>query len=154
MATRAFELRGSEKLTKLLNRIEAQIATRELMSQIGNLLMLRIKERTGEGKDVEGDLFLPYSAGHAKRRAGKGLPTNIVDLFFTGSMMSSMTFDVGRESVRLFFMPTVDKTGSSNPEKAYFLDQKRQFFAISSDEIAEIEELAGNYLEDLLSGNE
>ena len=152
MATVSFELKGAAKLFKILNKLEVKIATQRMMSQIGNYLMTSIKQRTGKGKDVEGELFQPYSTGHKKLRAAKGLPTNIVDLFFSGSMMSAMTFDAGSEQVQLFFMATSDRTGTKNPAKAYFLDQKRQFFSISKSEIGEVEEIAAEAVEEILDG--
>ena len=116
------------------------------MTRIGLLIQTRIKSRTLAGRDVDGKPFKGYSPGHAKRRQKLGLPTDKVDLFFTGSMQSAMTFEADEDQVRLYFAGTADKFGGSNPEKAFFLHQDRKFFALSDEDIRVIEEEVDTYI--------
>lgn len=137
MATEVVELRGVQVTNERFQRILTAMG-RKLMAEIGFFLMARIKTRTSAGKDVDGTPFAPYSAKYAFFRQKKGRPIDKVDLFFTGSMMSSMTMEASQDSVRVFFMPTQDRTGTSNPAKAFWLNKKRQFFAISDQDQQDI----------------
>ena len=137
MAAEVFEIRGVQTTSERFQRILAVLG-KTLMTEIGFFLMARIKERTLGGKDVEGNPFKPYSAGYAFFRQKKGRPIDKVDLFFTGSMQSSMTHEATQDSVRVFFMPTQDSSGTSNPAKAFWLNQKRRFFAMSDQDQKDI----------------
>lgn len=140
---------GDEELIRKLERIRRTFS-KKLMAEIGELLMTNIKVRTARGVDVEEQAFEPYSTGYAFFRAKSGRPVDKVDLFFTGSMLSSMTFEEKRTEVRVFFMPTQDQFGMSNPEKAYYLNEKRRFFAISDDDAQEIELLIKDAFSDAI----
>lgn len=137
MSTEVVELRGVQVTNDRFQRILTAMG-KTLMSEIGFFLMSRIKERTSAGKDVDGTPFAPYSAKYAFFRQKKGRPIDKVDLFFSGSMMSSMTMEAEESSVRVFFMPTQDRSGTSNPAKAFWLNKKRQFFAISEKDQQDI----------------
>jgi hypothetical protein len=108
------------------------------MGEIGMFLMTRIKTRTAAGVDVNGSEFKPYSAPYAFFRQQKGRPIDKVDLFFTGSMLSSMTYTATADQTRIFFSPTQDRSGMSNPSKAFWLNQKREFFGISEEDRKQI----------------
>lgn len=116
------------------------------MSEIGMFLQSRIKIRTSKGKDVDGTPFEPYNPAYALFRQKKGHPTDKVTLFFTGSMMSSMTYDATNSKVRLFFMNTEDKTEAKNPKKAFFLNEKREFFAMSREDIIGVMEIVQDFI--------
>ena len=133
----AVEVIGAARVQR---RFQTLLATfgKQLMGEVGMFVMTRIKERTAKGVDVGGSSFKPYSAQYAFFRESKGRPTDKVDLFFTGSMMSAMTPDASESRVRVFFLPTQDRSGSSNPAKAFYLNQKREFFALSPQDKREI----------------
>lgn len=137
MATDVIEIKGVQVTAERFQRI-LTVLGRSLMTDIGFFLMTRIKERTLAGRDVEGNPFAPYSARYAFFRQKKGRPIDKVDLFFTGSMQSSMTHEATQDSVRVFFMPTQDRSGASNPAKAFWLNKKRRFFAISEQDRKDI----------------
>jgi len=139
---------GSVKLS--LKKLSDEIVDKKILNKIGNFLMTSIKERTLKGYDVSGDAFEEYTPRYALFRHKKGLPTNLVDLFFTGSMMSSMTYSVDEDSVRIFFQPTKDKKGVSNPAKAYWLNQNREFFSLNPDELSDAVTLYEDYIEEIL----
>jgi hypothetical protein len=137
-----FEIRGLEAIRKITEAIARGLDTSSMFINMGEYLKLAIKERTARGVDVFGQSFIPYSASHAERRAEKGLPTDIVDLFFTGSMMANMTYSYDKEKLTMFFAPSVDETGMSNPEKAFYLHQEREFFEMNQNDIEELQDVA------------
>ena len=141
------EIRNLNLLARHLNDLSRRAGHKRIKNKMANFLMTKIKERTLKGYDVHGDAFEEYSPKYELFRQKKGLPTYIVDLFFTGSMMASMTYEVGESSIRLFFQPTKDKTGESNPAKAYWLHQDREFFSLSFDEISEMTRIYEAYIE-------
>ncbi|KKM85177.1 hypothetical protein LCGC14_1291740, partial [marine sediment metagenome] len=82
-----------ELAIKLNGMADAVAGNRRLMGEIGLFIRTEILTRTADGKDVDGDPFEPYSAPYAKWREKEGWPTADVDLFFTGSMLSALTYD-------------------------------------------------------------
>lgn len=146
------EIKGLDEILKHFDLVVDDIFNEQLNREIGNFIVARIQQRTSQGKDVEGRRFKPYSAAYALFRELSGRPTNVVDLFFTGSMMSSMTFETTDEVVRVYFQPTTDPSGMSNPAKAFFLHQEREFFALSEDDISQIFNIFNNHLDKLIQG--
>jgi phage gpG-like protein len=136
------------RMTKLKRKIENP--DKALLTEIGMFMQLRIKERTAEGKDVDGTLFEPYSPAYKVFRQKKGHPVNKVNLFFTGSMMSSMTFRTGGNEVELYFLNTSDPSGARNPQKAFFLNEDRTFFSLSEQDVEDIVEIVNDYYRDIL----
>ncbi|MDA3788079.1 MAG: phage virion morphogenesis protein [Desulfobacula sp.] len=140
-------------LTGIKGRIKAlqnsAFAT-PMLSEIGMYAMHRIKKRTIKGQDADGIAFKPYNPLYAKERKKAGYQTSTVDLNRTGSMMSSMTYDSDSNSVDLFFMNTSDSTNTKNPAKAFFLQQERNFFALSSEDVKGIMLIVDNYYQRLL----
>lgn len=134
-------INGIEATNERFQQILASMGEK-LMGEIGEFLKLRIKERTAAGKDVNGSAFAPYSAKYAFFRQKWGRPTNKVDLNFFGGMMGAMTQEVTADQVRVFFMPTVTgsvvKSNTTNAAKAYYLQQKREFFSMSPEDQKEI----------------
>lgn len=138
---------GTEGMTRVFNRINLLLGFffkeyDEVLNKVGNYLVARIKQRTSEGEDVSGAPFLPYSSSYKKIRGEKGLPTDVVDLFFTGSMMGAMTYETDRalSQVEIFFIPGQDESGVDNAAKAFFIqeDQDRVFFDYNDEEQAEM----------------
>lgn len=120
------------------------------MGQIGAFINLQIKARTSKGVDMDEQKFPPYSPRYAARRRKAGHPVQNVNLFFTGSMFSSLTYHAESSQVTSFFMPTVDKYGGRNPQKAFFNDQLRPFFGLTDDDVTEIEKMVAKGLGDQL----
>lgn len=144
---------GIEELSQRLEEAAAYLTTKRLMAEIGLFIRLRILERTSQGVDIHDDNFEPYSPEYAEFRDAAGLPTAVVDLFFTGSMLSSLTFEAERDKVTLFFQNTQDKFGGSNPEKAYFLNEYREFFGMSEDDLEAVIDVSRQHIYNALRGN-
>ena len=64
--------------------------SKQFLNEAMAYLSAQIKLRTARGVDYTGKSFPPYSLMHEGAREAKGLQTARVDLFFTGSMFSSM----------------------------------------------------------------
>lgn len=139
------EIRGLEGLKDKVKFIEDSIFSKALMTEIGLFSQTKIKVRTLEGTDADGSMFAPYSPKYAVFRKLKGHPVDKVDLTFTGSMLSSMTMDADKKRVDIFFLNTEDPTGTKNPLKAFFLNQKRNFFALSESDIKGIMRIVNQY---------
>lgn len=122
----------------------------ELMEEIAQFSMTQIKKRTLAGKDADNHLFEPYSDKYALFRREKGRPTGKVDLFFSGSMLGAMTSDVDSREIRIYFMNTSDSKNSRNSLKAFFLNQRRNFFALSENDVRGIIEIIEEYLSNLI----
>lgn len=150
---------GLKPLAKIFAALIQDMSTKRVMSRIGNFVMNEIKSRTSEGLDVDLNPFKAYTTGHRKTRAAKGLPTNIVDLFFHGTMMNAMTFEAADDQVRLFFQPTVGKDARGklsdirSPAKAYYLNEKREFFALSDKDMDGVRDVAIREIDRLLEGD-
>lgn len=130
-----FTLIGIPDLLRRLRYLRHNLSTPQLMGEIGLFLITKIQVRTAEGRDAEGAPFRPYSRQYRLFRESKGRSGSKVNLFFTGSMMSAMTYDVrGDDTVRLFFQNTSDPSGTKNPLKAAALNEDRRFFAINEEE--------------------
>ena len=151
-----------EGLNRILANLEAtagNIVNEELMDEIGFFLSQAILDRNIKGVDIEGLPFEPYSPKYTLFRIEHGREVNIVNLFFHGSMASSLTHTAFRDKVEVFFMNTFGKTPSgksstvSNSQKAFFLNEKREFFGISSEEEGTIWEMIQNHLRNILAGN-
>lgn len=133
---------GLDGLGRKFKSMADAVTSRSNMEKIGNYFVVKIKQRTSEGVDVDGRAFKPYSQKYSFFRQQRGLPTAKVDLFFTGSMLNSLTYNanISGQEVRIFFAPGTDRRGQSNPAKAFYLQQKRKFFGISAeDEKAAVE---------------
>ena len=127
---------GMRDVLRRLNFLRHNIQDAATMREVGLMFIARIEMRTLEGKDVDGADFEPYSPKYKLFRAKTGRTTEKVNLFYTGSMLSSMMFEADKHSVTLFFANTEDPSGTRNPLKAYFLNQNRRFFAINEEDRA------------------
>ncbi len=66
-------------------------AAREaILLRLAMLAIGRIKRRTGQGKDVDGRLFVPYSARYARQRKAAGRNASPPTLLLSGAMLGSM----------------------------------------------------------------
>lgn len=135
-----------------LDLLEANLFSKALMTEIGLFAMTRIKTRTLKGDDANGIMFKPYSDDYAAFRQEKGLPIDIVDLTLTGSMLSSMSLNADQKQVKLFFLNTKDPSGTSNPKKAFFLHQDREFFALSEEDVTDIKKMVERYYNRIIEG--
>jgi len=130
--------------------IGRNLFSKSLMSEIGEYVIARIQIRTAEGRDANNTAFKPYSKSYALFRQKHGRQSGKVNLFFTGSMMSSMTYEASEDTVRVFFMNTPDKSGTSNALKAFGLNKKRNFFAINAQEQDAIERIVQDHIDNTL----
>ena len=146
------EIAGLEELIKRFEDVREELFSKAMFSEIGLFMIARIQARTAKGVGSDGQRFDPYSKRYALFRKKKGHPTNKVNLFFSGSMMSSMTHSSDDKKVRLFFQPTKDASGTSNPLKAFFLHQDRRFFAMSSSDVKGIMDIVRRYSRETLEG--
>lgn len=136
------EILNLKKVRLRFSRLIDIFTKRSALEEVGNFVLFQIKERTQKGKDVSGIPFAPYSPKYKMFRKKWGYGTDKVDLTLTGGMLNAMTYEASvlKKEVRVFFMPGTSRkargqTKRSNvqhPAKAYFLQQKRKFFALSS----------------------
>lgn len=149
------EIKGARELSIKLDAVAHAIASNAyLMGQIGSFVELGILKRTAAGMDADNQPFPPYKPLYARRRKKAGRPVNKVDLFFTGSMLSALTWKAERDRVTLFFMNTTDRFGMKNAAKAYYNQQLRNFFAISAEDVREVEEIVHAHIRRHLKSKE
>ena len=147
MAKIDVKIKGDEELERKFDSLKRSIGdNKKLMGQIGAFSNLQIKQRTAKGVDYQSNLFKPYSPNYKEIRKQAGRPTNKVDLNFTGSMLSALTYKQTKNKVQLFFINSSDKFGARNPEKAFYNNQTREFFALSADDISKIENIVIDYI--------
>jgi len=153
MASEEFiRIDGATRVQVIIEGMEAAIATRPMMLEIGEFIRFRIQARTAEGKDVKGNLFAPYSPQYRLFREKTGHPVNKVNLFYTGSMMGSMAVAETSNQARVYFLNTQGPGSKArNPEKAYYLNQKREFFALSAEDIRGIIDIMEDYYQKALN---
>jgi len=155
MAQRYIEVKGINELINRLDSAGDHLFGEQLMGVIGEYIMFNIKKRTAKGESVTGKLFKPYSKRYALFRKEEGHTTDKVNLFFSGAMMGSMTFDQTPNEVKVYFMNTTDKSGVPNPAKAFYLNKDRKFFAISTKERRAIIKMVTDHIRDQLAeGND
>jgi hypothetical protein len=135
MAVLEITLDGVNEVSIHLESIPEGLFKKSLFAEIGEYVMFRVKQRTAQGKDFKGKLFKPYSPSYKLFRKKKGRGTRLVNLKFTGSMLSAMTESAKDDQVRVFFLNTRDEFGGRNPKKAFFLNQDRTFFALSKKDV-------------------
>lgn len=149
MADKAVEVIGAAELVLKLDDIAmALVRNSRLMGRIGNRVNTMIKARTSEGRDAAGSPFDPYSVRYAAWRKKAGYPVSAVDLTLTGSMFAALTYTAEDDRVTSFFMDTPDKRNPKvrNPQKAFFNQQRRDFFSIGADEVKEVEKMIEDYV--------
>lgn len=149
-------LGGIHGIKGRMKKIEKSLFANEMMADIGMYALNAIKKRTLKGEDVNGSDFSPYSPKYALFRKKEGYQVDHVDLNWTGGMLASMTYETSKEGVHLFFMNTSDTRNSRvrNPEKAFYLNQDREFFALSSDDVNKIKDIVKDYYAKLMKVGE
>jgi hypothetical protein len=158
MAQSYLRIEGINELLSTMTRSSEGLIDKEFMGEIGSYLVFKILDRTSKGKDVEGDNFEPYSPKYRLFRMKNNRPVNIVNLFFHGSMLASLTYSEYDQKVEVYFMNTFGKTPSgkpskvSNAQKAYFLNQDREFFGISKEEERAIRQMIIRHVANVLTG--
>jgi len=152
MAKDGITVQRLDRLIYKIKNIPDNLLAKEVTGAIGNLVKFNILKRTAKGVDSEKTPFEPYSESWAGVRISKGLSINKVDLFFSGTMLSALTYDAQPDHVRIFFMDTRDKRGVSSASKAVYNDELRPFFNINADDIKEIMELLGSLTRKSLRG--
>jgi hypothetical protein len=141
-----------DKIRRRFESLHRTLTSEVILNKIGNFLVAANKARTLASKDVNGRFFKPYSDKYRFWRRKHGYGTT-PDLYLSGSMLGSMTYNVEKEKIRVFFMPGQDKTGTSNPAKAFWLQEDRRFFGIAKRERDYVIEMYRNYVrEEGLSG--
>lgn len=77
------------------------LTTVDLMRDVGEMVKLRILDRTVSGLDVDGQAFASYSEGYAKAKAAErgGILGSMarVDLQLSGEMLANMTVTAATE---------------------------------------------------------
>jgi hypothetical protein len=140
------EIKNLDKINSNLEELSERAECEKIKNEIANFLSFSIKSRTAEGYDVNGNSFEGYSPKYKLFREEKGLPTYLVDLFFSGHMMSAMTYEVSKDEIRLFFQSTSDKKGVKNSDKAFYVNEKREFFSLNLEEIKEAVSMYEKYI--------
>lgn len=141
------EIKGLRELNIKLDKVAHAVSSnKKLMGQLGAFVSAQIKIRTAEGTDADGLPFKPYSEEYAEFRAEAGRPVNFVDLFFHGSMLSSLVYNAENQRVSLYFLSTQDRNGVNNPEKAFKNQQSRNFFSMSAEDIIDIEKMIKTHI--------
>jgi len=113
-----------------LDKIKRKIpsASAKGIARAGIFIENAIKDRTRQGKSVNGGGFKRYSKGYAKKRAKRGASLT-PNLFFTGEMLGNMTFKKLSSTKGQVFFPR-----RTENIKAFFNDQSRPFFSVNKQE--------------------
>lgn len=158
MARNSIKIEGVNRLIAQIEQISGNVINEGLVNDIGIYLTASILQRNIEGIDADGRTFEPYSPKYKLFRMKHDHPHNIVNLFFSGSMASALTHTAFRDRVEVYFMPTYGKTPDgrdskvTNAQKAFFLNEKREFFAVSKEEEIAILQMIQDHLIGLLEG--
>jgi hypothetical protein len=113
-----------------LDQVKRKIpsASAKGIARAGIFIENAIKDRTRQGKSVNGGGFKRYSKGYAKKRAKRGA-TLTPNLFFTGEMLGNMSFKKLSSTKGQVFFPN-----RTQNIKAFFNDQSRPFFSVNTKE--------------------
>ncbi len=120
-----------------LDQIKRKIpsASAKGIARAGIFIENAIKDRTRQGKSVNGGGFKRYSKGYAKVRAKRGASLT-PNLFFTGQMLGNMSFKKLSSTKGQVFFPN-----RTQNIKAFFNDQSRPFFSVNRSEEAKAVEI-------------
>jgi phage gpG-like protein len=139
MVQKFVEIPRLPALKRKLTTLGSSILSKKLMGEIGFMAINRIDKRTARGLDVNGQAFKPYSPAYRLFRMKNKRPVNIVNLNFYGTMMGAMTADTDKSTAKIFFTNTSRGPGDTPaPQKAFFLNQTRNFFALSQQDVEDI----------------
>jgi hypothetical protein len=90
-----------------------------------------IKQRTAQGKDVNGNPFKRYSDSYSSFRAKAGR-SRTPNLMFSGRMLNSMKVKASKTTGVLFF------SRAEESRKAAFNNRTRRFFDLSKKELSRL----------------
>jgi len=138
-------LKGLVNLLNKLAGVGSVFRSTSLWAEIASGLRAKMLVRTAAGTDADGRSFKPYSDEYALFRSKHGHPTGKVNLFWSGTMLSSIDYEAKPTGVRLYFSPTQapplpgrQDDGPRSSAKAYYLQTRtgfeRQFFAFSKQD--------------------
>ena len=109
-----------------------------------------IQQNVSQGRSYDGKKLKAYSKKYGARREKSGRNKSPVDLTITGSMMQSLDYKVEASNSSTFrgiiFFRNIDSISpkafggrsASAPDKAKWNLQKRKFFGISPQQVAEL----------------
>ena len=120
-----------------LDKIKRKVpsASAKGIARAGIFIENAIKDRTRQGKSVNGGGFKRYSKSYAKVRAKRGASLT-PNLFFTGQMLGNMSFKKLSSTKGQVFFPN-----RTQNIKAFFNDQSRPFFSVNRSEEAKAVEI-------------
>lgn len=155
------EIEGLQELLDRFSDFEhSGILKKSFFAEIGEYVVTAIKQRTAQGIDADGAPFKPYSPKYRLFREETGHQGSPVNLLYSGGMLGAMTYKASENDATIFFMNTTTKAPkgkkatATNPEKAFYNQKSRNFFAISSQERERILEIAQDFIHRRLAGNE
>jgi hypothetical protein len=138
---------GLKDLIKKLDRLKLNNRQSQLLlDEIGSYMLPAIEIRTLAGKDVDGNAFKPYTPKYALFRLENNRQASPVNLKFSGTMLGAMTHEADSNKVRLFFLNVTDPSDTRVPAKAFFLNEQREFFAISDSERSKVLDIVDAYI--------
>jgi len=113
-----------------LDKIKRKVpsATAKGIAVASTFIQNAIKDRTRQGKSVNGGAFKRYSKSYAKQRAKRGASTT-PNLFFSGQMLGNMSFKKLSSTKGQVFFPN-----RTQNIKAFFNDKTRPFFSVNRSE--------------------
>lgn len=142
-----------ENVIKRVVGVRSAFRSKAVWAEIFSFLRKVILVRTARGVDADEHKFADYHPGYKLFRQAFGRPTSKVDLFFSGTMLSSIDYDVTETGGRMYFLPTQapapqlpggvkGEEPPPSPLKAYLLQvgtkKPRKFFAFSKRDVEEI----------------
>ena len=104
------------------------VATGRALTKAGVFIENIIKQRTRQGRSVNGGSFKSYSKGYAKHRSARG-HSSTPNLFYSGRMLSNMTFKRLSKTKGQIFFPNREQN-----IKAFYNDSTRNFFDVNRSE--------------------
>lgn len=149
-----FFVRGFDIIRDFYRRTD-WISAEKFHIEAARLIRSRILDRTSKGVNYNEKPFKGYSKFWRMVRKKKGLPTDTVNLHFTGDMLSALRWKADKERAVLFFAPSRDEYGKSAEEKAYYTQNglvKRRFLAMSQQDIRDLQKLYLRILRKKLTG--
>jgi hypothetical protein len=151
------QVSGLEHVFQKVAGFRTAFRSSALWAEIGARLRANILERTARGVDADKAPFVGYSPRYKLYRKKYGHPVKKVNLFWSGTMLSSIDVEALTHGARLYFLPTqapdypVKRVSPKSPEKAYYLQEHdtkpRTFFAISKQDVQEVKQMLLKVLE-------
>lgn len=138
---------GVKKSIDDLSKLFTSSQIKSLLLQLGMQTKINILNRTAAGKDVNNNLFIPYSHNYKLFRKKHGHPTDKVNLFFKGEMLGSTSVKAAGDKVIIYFS---DQTQSEKARRHHYGEgwlPKREFFALNTDDLVEIEKTVDVYIQ-------